>query len=62
VQQSVQTAAERIDRVPDQIREAVGSITDAITAVSESLDQLVALPEPPSRAAAAGPEEPPFSS
>jgi hypothetical protein len=45
VQRSIKTAGERIDRVPDQIRESVGSMTEAIASVSDSLDQLITLPD-----------------
>jgi chromosome segregation ATPase len=58
VQQSVRTAGEQINRVPDQIMEAIGSMTEAITAVSDSLDQLIAEPEPVSLSASAGAQEP----
>ena len=47
VQRSIKTAGERIDRVPDQIRESVGSMTEALASVSDSLDQLITLPLPP---------------
>jgi septal ring factor EnvC (AmiA/AmiB activator) len=45
VQRSIKTAGERIDRVPDQIRESVGSMTEAIASVSDALDQLITLPD-----------------
>jgi chromosome segregation ATPase len=44
VQRSIKTAGERIDRVPDQIRESIGSMTEALASVSDSLDQLITLP------------------
>jgi chromosome segregation ATPase len=46
VQQGIETARGRIMRIPDQIREAVDSMTDAMMAVSESLDRLATLPGP----------------
>jgi chromosome segregation ATPase len=41
VQRSIKTAGERIDRVPDQIRESLGPLTEAIASVSVALDQLI---------------------
>jgi hypothetical protein len=46
VQQGIETARGRIVRIPDQIREAVDSMTEAMMAVSDSLDRLAALPGP----------------
>ncbi len=46
VQQGIETARGRIIRIPDQIREAVDSMTEAMMAVSDSLDRLATLPGP----------------
>jgi hypothetical protein len=46
VQQGIETARERIIRIPDQIGAAVDSMTDAMMAVSDSLDRLATLPGP----------------
>jgi chromosome segregation ATPase len=48
VQQGIETARGRIIRIPDQIRGAVDSMTDAMMAVSDSLDRLATLPAPSS--------------
>jgi DNA repair exonuclease SbcCD ATPase subunit len=54
IQQSTERASERITRVSHQIQEAVGSMVETITSVSDSLAGLAILPGPLS-----APEEPP---
>jgi chromosome segregation ATPase len=56
VQRSIRTVGERIDRGPDQIRESVGSMTEAIASVNDALDQLITLPDRPLPAAGMGVE------
>ena len=46
VQQGIETARGRITRIPDQISAAVDSMTNAMMAVSDSLDRLATLPGP----------------
>ncbi|MGI8520807.1 MAG: hypothetical protein ACR2MC_09440 [Actinomycetota bacterium] len=46
VQEGIETARGRIIRIPDQIREAVDSMTEAMMAVSDSLERLATLPGP----------------
>jgi DNA repair exonuclease SbcCD ATPase subunit len=46
VQDGIETARGRILRIPDQIRQAVDSMTEAMSAVSDSLDRLASLPGP----------------
>jgi chromosome segregation ATPase len=57
IQQGIETARGRIIRIPDQIREAVDSMTDAMMAVSDSLDRLATLPGPLSLGPPPGAEE-----
>jgi predicted nucleic acid-binding Zn-ribbon protein len=57
VQQGIESARGRIIRIPDQIREAVDSMTDAMMAVSESLDRLATVAGPPSLGSLAGSDE-----
>ena len=54
VQQGIETARGRIIRIPEQIQEAVDSMTDAMTAVSDSLDRLASLPGPLSSGSPSG--------
>jgi chromosome segregation ATPase len=58
VQQGIEMARGRINRIPDQIREAVDSMTEAMMAVSDSLDRLATLPGPLSEVSAPRAEEP----
>ncbi|MDP9331608.1 MAG: hypothetical protein M3P11_13365 [Actinomycetota bacterium] len=46
IQRSIETARDSITRVPQLIQEAVGSMVEAITGVSDSLDRLATLPGP----------------
>jgi DNA repair exonuclease SbcCD ATPase subunit len=46
IQRSIETARDSITRVPQLIQEAVGSMVQAITGVSDSLDRLATLPGP----------------
>jgi chromosome segregation ATPase len=54
IQQSIERAGDRITRVPHQVQEAVGSMVEAISSVSDSLARLASLPGPLS-----APEGPP---
>jgi DNA repair exonuclease SbcCD ATPase subunit len=61
VQQGIETARGRIIRIPDQIREAVDSMTEAMMAVSDSLERLATLPVPLSKDPLADADESPGS-
>jgi DNA repair exonuclease SbcCD ATPase subunit len=54
IQQSIERAGDRITRVPHQVQEAVGSMAEAISSVSDSLARFASLPGPLS-----APEGPP---
>jgi len=56
IQQSIQTAGERIARVPGQIQSAVDTMAQAVAEVNASLKRLATLPEPISERSAGSDE------